>query len=77
MDWWRSFLIARRSHQVLRDGCLSDVNSILFGVPQGCVVGPVLFILYMVSGGARIFRLPGHSQGTKIYTGAPLSLIHI
>ena len=34
--------------QVLHDGCLSAVVMILFGVPLGSVIGPILFILYMV-----------------------------
>jgi len=47
LDWLRSFLTGR-SQQVLRDGCLSELVMILFGVPQGSVIGPILFILYMV-----------------------------
>ena len=45
--WLRSFLTGR-SQQVLRDGCLSELVMILFGVPQGSVIGPILFIMYMV-----------------------------
>jgi len=47
LDWLRSFLTGR-SQQVLRDGCLSELVMILFGVPQGSVIGPILFILHMV-----------------------------
>ena len=36
LDWLRSFLTGR-SQQVLRDGCLSELVMILFGVPQGSV----------------------------------------
>ena len=46
IDWLRSFLTGR-TQQVLRDGCLSEIVSILFGIPQGSGIGPILFILYV------------------------------
>ena len=47
LDWLRSFLTGR-SQQVLGDGCLSESVMILFGISQSSVIGPILFILYMV-----------------------------
>ena len=47
VDWLRSFLTGR-TQQVLRDGSLSEIVLILFGVPRGSVIGPILFFLYVV-----------------------------
>ena len=47
IDWLRSFLTSR-TQKVLHDGCLYEIVSILFGVPHGSVIGPILFILYVV-----------------------------
>jgi len=43
VDWLRSLLTGRT--QVLRDGCIADIISILFGVPKAAIIGPILFIL--------------------------------
>jgi len=45
---FKGHLPTARSQQVLPDGCLSELVMILFGVLQGSVIGPILFILYMV-----------------------------
>jgi len=47
LDWLKSFL-TKRSQQVLRDGCLSKLVMILFVAPRGSIIGPIMFILYMV-----------------------------
>src|SRR6218665_3225610 len=43
---WISSLLALRSHSVKLSGSSSKICSVLFGVPQGSILGPLLFILY-------------------------------
>ena len=45
LDWIRSFLLGR-TQQVYYPGRMSVILQMLFGVPQGSVLGPVLFLLY-------------------------------
>ena len=45
LQWISSFL-ALRSHSVKLSGSSSKIFSVLFGVPQGSILGPLLFILY-------------------------------
>jgi len=45
LDWGRSFL-ADRTQQIAYSGHLSSVQSVLFGVPQGYVLSPLLYVLY-------------------------------
>ena len=46
LSWPRSFL-TDRSQRVAYAGELSLLVELLFGVPQGSVLGPLLFLLYM------------------------------
>src|SRR6218665_1275737 len=45
LQWISSFL-ALRSHSVKLSGSSSKIFSVLFVVPQGSILGPLLFILY-------------------------------
>jgi len=45
LDWVRSFL-TDRTQQIAYSSHLSSVQSVLFGVPQGSVLGPLLYVLY-------------------------------
>ena len=44
-QWFRSYL-ADRKQRVKFQGCLSDEKTINIGVPQGSILGPILFLIY-------------------------------
>ena len=44
---WISSWLSGRSQQVVLDGQASDPVSVLSGVPQGLVLGPILFLIFI------------------------------
>ena len=46
LDWFTNYL-SDRSQKVSINGVLSVLMFILAGVPQGCILGPLLFIVYI------------------------------
>ena len=45
-NWVESFL-TNRSQMVLFNSKISDIRDVTYGVPQGSILGPLLFILYL------------------------------
>jgi hypothetical protein len=46
IKWLESFLCGRRQRVVIRGTC-SEWRPVLSGIPQGSVLGPLLFIIYV------------------------------
>ena len=46
LSWFRSYLTGRH-HRTVIDGCESSLLPISSGVPQGSILGPLLFIIYV------------------------------
>ena len=44
--WIKPFL-SGRSHRVRINGCLSRAHNVTSGIPQGSVLGPLIFVLYI------------------------------
>ena len=71
LDWFKSYLSDRS--QCLKIGSiLSDAKKLLFGVPQGSVLGPILFSLYTTPLSKVIQNHPGigfhfYADDTQLY----------
>ena len=62
--------ISEREQQVLAGNTMSSKNSVLSGVPQGSILGPILFVLFindLPSGLSAGTELALYSDDTKIW----------
>ena len=71
---WISSFLDGRTQQVCYNGRLSIISFLLFGVPQGSVLGPLLYLLYTADpfGIIADCGLVGHSYAddTQVYVSA-------
>ena len=64
LDWYKSYLTGRCLRIKLGE-CLSSRSDLSFGVPQGSVLGPLLFTLYTTPPSSLI---SGHAIPHHLYT---------
>ena len=75
--WLSSFLDSNsRQQAVLVDGCVSDLSPVISGVPQGTVLGPVLFLIHILDiacGLSEGTRATSFADDTRVQRGVVTS----
>ena len=47
LDWFESYLTRRTQQVCFNDHASNNINAINFSIPQGSILGPLLFIIYV------------------------------
>ena len=79
LQWFKSYLSDRRQRVVL-NGVTSDWASVLAGVPQGSILGPLLFLIYIndiVNGITSSIRLFADDTSLYIVVDNPVTAAHL
>ena len=74
-DWVAQSFLTDRMQQIAYSGQLSSVQSVLFGVPQGSVLGPLLYVLYTAELALVVdchgLSLHQYADDTQVYISTP------
>ena len=74
---WLASFVQERTQQVIYEGELSSSVSVPFGVPQGSVLGPLLFVIYTAElsevVAAHGLMLHQYADDCQIYIATPVS----
>ena len=75
LEWFRSYL-SHRSQYVELNGVSSAWKTITTGVPQGSILGPLLFLIYMndIPQSSQSFRFILYADDTNLFTTVEYSL---
>ena len=69
--------LSNRTQTVSVGSSFSDSVNVVSGVPQGSVLGPVLFLLYINDLGHNIpVALPKYADDTKLYNAIKAAIDH-
>ena len=88
LDWIKAWLTGRQQRVIL-NGCKSSWKNVMSGVPQGSVLGPLLFIIYVntiedgldsnvlkFADDIKVFRVINNEQDQNVFQSDLDKLVH-